>query len=109
LAKLINFKQTIIPNNIITKPPSAELRPNQKDTDSLPDYDVLDKILFNYIEKQMSEYDIVDLGFDADVVKKVIRLVNSSEYKRLQAPPILRVSSKAFGFGRRFPIVSKLD
>ncbi|HOG20248.1 MAG TPA: NAD+ synthase, partial [Salinivirgaceae bacterium] len=109
LAKLINFEQTIIPNNIITKPPSAELRPDQKDTDSLPDYDILDKILFNYIEKQMSESEIVDLGFDADVVKKIIRLVNGSEYKRLQAPPILRVSSKAFGFGRRLPIVSKLD
>lgn len=109
LAKLINFKQTIIPNNIITKPPSAELRPNQKDTDSLPDYDVLDNILFNYIEKQMSEYEIVDLGFDANVVKKIIRLVNGSEYKRLQAPSILRVSSKAFGSGRRLPIVAELN
>ncbi len=107
LANQINMGKEIIPTNIITKPPSAELRPNQKDTDSLPNYDLLDKILFNYIEKQMSERDIIDLGFEADEVIKTIRLVNLSEYKRFQAPPILRVSQKAFGSGRRIPIVAK--
>ncbi len=109
LAKFLNTGRVVIPSNIITKPPSAELRPDQKDSDSLPEYDLLDKILFNYIEKQLSEFDIVDLGFDAQTVRKVIRLVNQSEFKRFQAPPILRVSSKAFGAGRRMPLVAKYD
>jgi NAD+ synthase (glutamine-hydrolysing) len=109
LAKFLNKGRVVIPTNIITKPPSAELRPDQKDSDSLPEYDLLDKILFNYIEKQLSEFDIVDLGFDAQTVHKVIRLVNISEFKRFQAPPILRVSSKAFGSGRRMPLVAKYD
>jgi len=79
------------------KPPSAELKPDQKDSDSLPDYDLLDKILYKYIELQQSENDIKDQGFDPQVVKQTIKLVTSSEYKRYQAPPILRISSKAFG------------
>jgi NAD+ synthase (glutamine-hydrolysing) len=109
LAKFLNTGKVVIPTNIITKPPSAELRPDQKDSDSLPEYELLDKILFNYIEKQLSEYDIVDLGFDAQTVNKVVRLVNNSEFKRFQAPPILRVSSKAFGAGRRMPLVAKYE
>ena len=107
LAKFINANTEIIPENIINKPPSAELRPDQKDSDSLPDYDVLDKILFEYIELKQSVKEIVDKGFKAKTVKKVIQLVNYSEYKRYQFPPILRVSSKSFGVGRRYPIVAK--
>ncbi len=107
LARFINRDSEIIPEHTIQKPPSAELRPNQKDSDSLPDYPVLDKILFNYIELQKSTDEIIAEGFDAPVVHKTIRLVNLSEYKRFQTPPILRVSSKAFGFGRRMPLVAK--
>jgi NAD+ synthase (glutamine-hydrolysing) len=107
LAHFINRKKEIIPINTIVKPPSAELRPNQKDSDSLPEYDLLDKILFRYIEEQKSSDTIISEGFDGLTVLKTIRLVNINEYKRFQAPPILRVSSKAFGFGRRMPIVAK--
>ena len=107
LAKYINKDEEIIPINTIVKPPSAELRPDQKDSDSLPDYDVLDKILFHYIEQKMSHSEITSLGFDSDLVRKVLSMVNRNEYKRFQTPPILRVSSKAFGFGRRMPLVAK--
>ncbi|MCF8371125.1 MAG: NAD+ synthase [Bacteroidales bacterium] len=107
LARYINRDSEIIPENTITKPPSAELRPDQKDSDSLPDYDTLDTILFNYIELKKSSADIASLGFDLDLVMKVISMVNRNEYKRFQSPPILRVSSKAFGFGRRMPLVAK--
>ncbi|SMO68828.1 NAD+ synthase (glutamine-hydrolysing) [Saccharicrinis carchari] len=107
LARYINRKEEIIPVNTIVKPPSAELRPDQKDSDSLPDYEVLDQILFNYIEKNQSQQDIIAAGFDADVVKKAIRMVNLNEYKRFQTAPIIRVSSKAFGMGRRIPLVTK--
>ncbi|MDA3781376.1 MAG: NAD+ synthase [Bacteroidales bacterium] len=107
LARFINDENEIIPKNTISKPPSAELRPNQKDSDSLPDYDVLDKILFEYIELQKSNKDIVDEGFDEEIVSKIIKLVNSNEYKRYQAPPILRISTKAFGAGRRMPLVAR--
>jgi NAD+ synthase (glutamine-hydrolysing) len=106
LASYINRNQEVIPPSIISKPPSAELRPNQKDTDSLPPYEVLDRILFAYIEQNFSEGDIVGMGFDSALVHRVIRMVSTSEYKRFQAPPILRVSSKAFGYGRRMPLVS---
>ena len=109
MAKFINKEEEIIPWNTITKPPSAELRPDQKDSDFLPEYDMLDKILFNYIEMKKSHSEIVNMGFDDAVVKKVLRLVNINEYKRFQAPPILRVSSKAFGFGRRMPIVARFE
>lgn len=97
----------IIPENTITKPPSAELRPDQKDNDSLPDYDILDKILFSYIEQKMSADEIAEIIPDRETIDFVLRLVNLSEYKRFQTPPILRISSKAFGFGRRMPIVAK--
>lgn len=106
LAHYINRNGEIIPVNTIQKPPSAELRPNQKDSDSLPEYDVLDRILFMYIEEQRNREEIVDAGFAPHVVDKALRLVNINEYKRHQAPPILRVSSKAFGFGRKMPLVA---
>jgi NAD+ synthase (glutamine-hydrolysing) len=107
LARYINRDSEIIPENTILKPPSAELRPNQKDSDSLPEYDILDGILFNYIELNRSPNEIESLGYDAETIRKTIRLVNINEYKRFQAPPILRISSKAFGFGRRMPLVAK--
>ncbi|MGD2033633.1 MAG: NAD+ synthase [Bacteroidales bacterium] len=107
LAKFMNRDREIIPENIITKPPSAELRPDQKDSDSLPDYDHLDKILFNYIELRMSEEEIIEGGYDESMVSQIVRKVNINEYKRYQTPPILRVSSKAFGLGRRMPLVAR--
>jgi NAD+ synthase (glutamine-hydrolysing) len=107
LARFINKNGEVIPENSITKPPSAELRHDQKDSDSLPEYDILDKILYQYIEEHKSMAEIISLGFDKDTVSKTIRLVNMSEYKRYQAPPILRVSSKAFGGGRKLPLVAK--
>ncbi len=107
LAVFINKEKEIIPENILKKPPSAELRPDQKDTDSLPEYDILDKILMNYIELQKSDKEIINMGISGEVVQKVIRLVNTSEYKRYQSPPILRISSKAFGAGRRMPLAAK--
>ena len=105
LAKYINRANEIIPVNIITKPPSAELRPGQKDSDSLPDYDVLDKILFQYIERRKGPKDIKAQGFDGVLVDRVLKMVNVNEYKRNQFCPIIRVSPKAFGVGRRVPIV----
>lgn len=107
LCRYINRNSEIIPTNIITKPPSAELRPDQKDSDSLPDYDLLDSILFRYIEERQAPAQIIEAGFEAAVVQKVMRLVNMNEYKRHQTPPILRISTKAFGMGRRMPIVAK--
>ncbi len=107
MARLINRDKEIIPENTIIKPPSAELRPDQKDTDSLPEYHDLDRMLFGYIEMNLSPKEIVDMGFDEKVVNRVIRMVNMNEYKRFQAAPILRISSKAFGFGRRMPLVAK--
>ncbi len=107
LAHFINKSSEIIPNNSINKPPSAELRPNQKDSDSLPDYDILDQILYQYIEQRKSPRELILQGFDETTVKKILKLVNTNEYKRHQTPPILRVSTKAFGMGRRMPIVGK--
>ncbi len=107
LAKYINRNGEIIPQNIITKAPSAELRPEQKDSDSLPDYDVLDKILYQYIELQKDPQAIKALGFDAALVDRTLKMVNTNEYKRNQFCPIIRVSPKAFGVGRRMPIVGK--
>jgi len=109
LARFINRKKEIIPENTIVKSPSAELRPDQKDSDSLPDYDVLDKILFEYIELQKPLKDILDNNFEKNVVEKIIKMVDSNEYKRYQAPPILRISSKAFGAGRRMPLVANYN
>ncbi len=107
LARYINKDGEVIPENTITKPPSAELRPDQKDSDSLPDYEILDEILFQYIEKQQGPKEIIEMGFDEQLVRRILRLVNINEFKRYQTPPILRVSSKAFGMGRRMPIVGK--
>ena len=107
LAHYINREQEIIPNEIIYKAPSAELRPNQKDSDSLPEYDLLDKILYEYIENRESAETIISKGYDTDTVKRIVKLVNNNEFKRFQAPPILRISSKAFGRGRRIPLVSR--
>ena len=107
MARFINRDSEVIPNNTIVKPPSAELRPDQKDSDSLPDYEVLDKVLFNYIELAMPPAEIVAMGLDEATVHRTILMVNRNEYKRFQTPPILRVSSKAFGFGRKMPLVAK--
>ncbi len=107
LAKYINRNKEIIPNNIITKPPSAELRPNQKDSDSLPDYEVLDQVLYQYIEKRLGPDEIKAQGFDTALVDRTLKMVNNNEYKRNQFCPIIRISPKAFGVGRRVPIVGK--
>jgi NAD+ synthase (glutamine-hydrolysing) len=107
LARYINKDEEVIPENIIIKPPSAELRPDQKDTDSLPDYVVLDEILYQYIEKRQSPADLIEKGFDEKLVRRVLRLVNINEFKRYQTAPVLRVSDKSFGMGRRMPIVGK--
>ncbi|MFM1840544.1 MAG: hypothetical protein RIR47_593 [Bacteroidota bacterium] len=107
LANYINRNQEIIPQNIIDKAPSAELRPNQKDSDSLPDYEVLDQLLYQYIEKRIDPVAIKALGFEAALVDKTLKMVNNNEYKRNQFCPIIRVSPKAFGVGRRVPIVGK--
>ncbi len=106
LAKYINSVKSIIPENILLKPPSAELRPDQKDSDSLPEYDLLDKVLEEYIEHQKTSLEIIALGYEESVVNRIIQLVNTNEYKRYQTPPILRISSKAFGGGRRLPLVA---
>ena len=106
LAMEINTVNEIIPAAIISKPPSAELKPDQLDTDSLPPYDRLDPVLFRYIDLERSAEQIIEEGFDPDLVEKVVRLVRTSEFKRKQTPPILRVSSKAFGSGRRIPIIA---
>ncbi|NOQ26172.1 MAG: NAD+ synthase [Bacteroidales bacterium] len=109
LARYINKDSEVIPENTIVKPPSAELRPDQKDSDSLPDYDILDKILFEYIELQKSINEIAEEGIDKKLIERIIKLVNNNEYKRYQSPPILRISSKAFGAGRRMPLVAKYN
>jgi NAD+ synthase (glutamine-hydrolysing) len=105
LAKFINSKEEIIPANIITKAPSAELKHEQKDSDSLPEYDILDKILYQYIEKVKGPNEIKAQGFDVALVDRILSIVNKNEYKRNQFCPIIRVSPKAFGVGRRVPIV----
>jgi len=107
LAKYINRNGEIIPANIITKAPSAELRPNQKDSDSLPEYEILDEILYQYIERRQGPNEIKALGFEPVLVDRILKLVNTNEYKRNQFCPIIRVSPKAFGVGRRVPIVGK--
>ena len=107
LARYMNKDGEVIPENSITKPPSAELRPDQKDSDSLPDYDILDEILFEYIEHQKGPHEIVAMGHDEALVARILKMVNRNEFKRYQTAPVLRVSSKAFGMGRRLPIVGK--
>ena len=107
LARYINRDKEIIPRNIIEKAPSAELRPGQKDSDSLPDYALLDQILYQYIEKRNGPEEIKQMGFDPALVNRTLKMVNTNEYKRNQFCPIIRISPKAFGVGRRVPIVGK--
>ena len=107
LARYINKKKEIIPEDIFTKAPSAELRPGQKDTDTLPDYNILDRILYEYIELRKGPKEIIAKGFDDALAARALKLVNTNEYKRNQFCPIIRVSCKAFGIGRRVPIVGK--
>lgn len=106
----VHFGREVIPNDTLTKPPSAELRPGQKDTDSLPAYEVLDPLLRAYVEHYQSAEEIaVSQELDPELVRKVIRLVEIAEYKRQQAAPVLKVSEKAFGSGRRFPIAARRE
>jgi len=108
LCRWINRNDEIIPKNIIEKAPSAELRPNQKDSDSLPDYEILDRVLFEYIENIKGPDEIRQiLGFEEALIDRILKLVNRAEFKRHQTPPILRISPRAFGSGRRVPIVNK--
>ena len=107
LAAFINKDEIVIPLNTLNKPPSAELRPGQKDADSLPDYAILDQIIYLYIEKNQGSNEIISAGFDAALVARILRLVNINEFKRHQTAPVLRISPKAFGMGRRMPIEGK--
>ena len=107
LARYINRNGEIIPEHILSKAPSAELRPDQKDSDSLPDYPILDRVLYQYIELRKGPKEIIAQGFDPALVARILKLVNTAEYKRAQFCPIIRVSAKAFGVGRRLPIVAK--
>jgi NAD+ synthase (glutamine-hydrolysing) len=109
LARYLNRDQELIPETILTKAPSAELRPDQKDQDSLPPYEILDQIIHYYLVEAYSYKDIVALGFDPEVVRWVIRTIDRNEYKRRQAAPGLKVTSKAFGMGRRIPIAAKFE
>jgi NAD+ synthase (glutamine-hydrolysing) len=110
VCRWLNREREIIPEAILTKPPSAELRPDQKDTDSLPAYELLDPILEGYVERyETPERIAADTGFPLDLVKQVVKLVERSEYKRQQAAPVLKVTSKSFGMGRRFPIAVKVQ
>jgi NAD+ synthase (glutamine-hydrolysing) len=106
LAEYCNREQEIIPRRVIERPPSAELAPDQKDSDSLPPYEILDEILARYIESDQSVADIIRAGFDADTVQRVVRMVDRNEYKRRQAPPGVRITRRAFGRDRRYPITS---
>jgi NAD+ synthase (glutamine-hydrolysing) len=110
VCRWLNREREVIPVAIIEKPPSAELRPDQRDTDSLPPYEVLDPILEGYVERYESPEEIACAnGFSLDLVKQVVRLVERSEYKRQQAAPVLKVTAKSFGMGRRFPIAVKVQ
>lgn len=106
LAHYINRSEEIIPNGIIERPPSAELRPDQKDSDTLPPYPIVDRVLQDYVEEHLSPEMIARRHhFPLEMVKELVRKIHQSEYKRRQAPPVLRVTKKAFTVGRRFPIV----
>jgi len=110
ISRYVNSRRGVIPQATLEKPPSAELRPDQKDSDSLPPYDVLDAILEDYIEESRSADQIAkDRRFDLELVKKVVRMVDRAEYKRQQAAPGIKISAKAFGYGRRFPIAAKSE
>jgi NH3-dependent NAD+ synthetase len=108
ISHYVNSRRPVIPQASLDKPPSAELRPDQKDTDSLPPYEVLDPILEDYVEDLHSAEQIAaERKFDIALVRQVIRMVDRNEYKRQQAAPGLKISAKAFGYGRRFPIAAK--
>lgn len=107
LASYINKDGIILPENSIIKPPSAELRPGQKDSDSLPEYHILDPLLYQYVEMRQGPQELIDMGFDEALVRRVLKMVNINEFKRFQTAPVLRVSPKAFGMGRQMPIVGK--
>ena len=107
LAKYINRNEEIIPWSIINKAPSAELRPDQKDSDSLPEYNLLDQILELYIEDQLGKEEIIQLGYDSQIVNRVVDLVNRNDFKRWQAAPVIKVSTKDFSYGRKMPLVAK--
>lgn len=110
LSHYVNSRKAVIPQASLEKPPSAELRPDQKDSDTLPPYEVLDAILEDYVEDMHPAAQIAaDHGFDLTLVKRVVRMVDGAEYKRQQAAPGLKISAKAFGYGRRFPIAAKID
>jgi len=110
LSHYVNSRRQVIPKSTLEKPPSAELRPDQKDSDSLPPYEVLDQILEDYVEDSHSPEQIAaDRGIELPLVHRVVRMVERSEYKRQQAAPGLKISAKAFGYGRRFPIAAKPD
>jgi NH3-dependent NAD+ synthetase len=110
LSHYVNSRRQVIPKSTLEKPPSAELRPDQKDSDSLPPYEVLDQILEDYVEDSHSPEQIAaDRGIELPLVHRVARMVERSEYKRQQAAPGLKISAKAFGYGRRFPIAAKPD
>jgi NAD+ synthetase len=110
LSKYVNRNGVVIPLSTIEKPPSAELRPNQKDSDSLPAYEVLDVILEDYVEDLKTAKQIAaERGLDKELVLKIVRMIERSEYKRQQAPPGLKISEKAFGVGRRFPVAAKYE
>ena len=110
ISRYVNTQQAVIPEATLEKPPSAELRPDQKDSDSLPPYDVLDAILEDYVEDSHSPAQIAqERGFNLELVKKVVRMIDRAEYKRQQAAPGIKISAKAFGYGRRFPIAAKSE
>jgi NAD+ synthetase len=110
LGRYVNSMNPVIPQSTIDKPPSAELRPDQKDSDSLPPYEILDKIMEDYVEHyRTAEQIAADRGYDEQVVRDVIRMIERSEYKRQQAAPGLKITPKAFGVGRRFPIAQKSE
>ena len=110
LSDYVNSRRPVIPPSTLEKPPSAELRPNQKDSDSLPPYEILDAVLEDYVEDAHSPEQIAaDHGFDIEVVRRVVRMVDRAEYKRQQAAPGIKISPKAFGYGRRFPIAAKSE
>ncbi|MDX2100457.1 MAG: NAD(+) synthase, partial [Leptolyngbyaceae cyanobacterium bins.59] len=107
-AKLPSSKTVIIPSNVLTKPPSAELKPGQVDQDSLPPYDVLDAILNRFVHEHQSSLEIIAAGFDAATVDRVVTLVSRAEFKRKQAPPGLKITDRAFGTGWRVPIAKRV-
>jgi NAD+ synthase (glutamine-hydrolysing) len=107
ITRLINNEKEVIPERIIQKPPSAELKPDQLDQDDLPSYEVLDGILKAFIEDKKAAEEIIDMGFEPSIVRDIMSRVDRNEYKRHQAPPGLKVTTKSFGYGRRFPIAQK--